>query len=55
MVDPPKRGRPLLEGEPMDVILRVRITRSMAEAVDAKRGADSHAAWLRRLIKKELK
>lgn len=49
-----KKGRPLTEGEPMDYVLRVRLTARMAAAIDARRGRLSRAQWARNQIKKGL-
>lgn len=47
-------GRPLVEGEPRSVEMKVRITPTMASRIDRKRKKKTRSDWLRETIEREL-
>jgi hypothetical protein len=50
-----KRGRPLVDGKPRSEVIKVYVTGADAEKVDDKRGEKSRSAWVRDVIRKELR
>lgn len=50
-----KRGRPLVEGEPRSIQIKVRVTETMGGRIEAARGALSRQDWIRKQIEEGLK
>jgi hypothetical protein len=50
-----KRGRPLVEGERRDVEIKLRVTKTLAAAIDGTRGSQSRQNWIRETIREALK
>lgn len=50
-----KRGRPLVEGEPRDVEIKVRVTSTMSSRIEQARKGQSRQDWIREQIAKGLK